>query len=190
MSDNKDMLAHLRMIFLGKLHQFFQHLASFSQNSINTNKVEIGNSTLEMKHITISMKLAAKFIIEMVKHIDDNSVPKEISAFAKDLFVEQTVKCIALAIPDVKQKKQPSTQPAASGDDEKRKANVNEPGQNKPRKKFSDKSAKILGDPYSKKSPLPSIGKFQSICHPKYPILPSTWLTTTSAATHYTQQPP
>jgi hypothetical protein len=50
--------------------------------------------------------------------------------------------------------------------------------------------AEILGDPYSKKSPLPSIGEFLSVCHPKYPILPITWPTTTSAATHYTQQPP
>ncbi len=32
--------------------------------------------------------------------------------------------------------------------------------------------AEILGDPYSKKSPLPSIGKFLSVCHPKYSRLP------------------
>ncbi len=50
--------------------------------------------------------------------------------------------------------------------------------------------AEILGDPYSKKSPLPSIGEFPSVCHPTYSRLPSTWSTTTSAATHYTQQPP
>jgi hypothetical protein len=51
------------------------------------------------------MKLVAKFINKMVKHIDSNLVPKKIPAFAKDLFVEQTAKCIALAIPDVEQKK-------------------------------------------------------------------------------------
>ncbi len=111
---NKDAIVHLPMIFMGKLHQFFQHLASFSQNSINTNKVEIGNSTLEIKHITSGEKLVAKFINKMAKHIDANSVPKEIPAFAKDL-----------AIPDTKSKKQPSTQPAASGDPGKRKASVN-----------------------------------------------------------------
>ncbi len=50
--------------------------------------------------------------------------------------------------------------------------------------------AEILGDPYSKKSPLPSFGKFPSVCHPTYSRLPTTWPTSTSAATHYTQQPP
>jgi hypothetical protein len=69
------------------------------------NKVEIEDLTLEIKHITIGVKLAAKFINNMVKHIDNNSVPKEIPAFDKDLFDRQTAKCIALAIPDVKQKK-------------------------------------------------------------------------------------
>ncbi len=102
MRDNKVVIPHLPMIFMGKLHQFFQCLASFLQNSINTNKAEIGNSTLEMKHITIGVKLAAKFINKMVEHIDDNLVPKEIPAFAKGLFVKQTVGCIALTIPDTK----------------------------------------------------------------------------------------
>jgi hypothetical protein len=88
MGNNKDAITHLPMIFMGKLHQFFQHLDSFSPNSINTNKIEISNSTLEIKHITIGLKLAAKFINKIVKHINDNLVPKEISAFAKDLFVE------------------------------------------------------------------------------------------------------
>jgi hypothetical protein len=52
------------------------------------------------------------------------------------------------------------------------------------------RSAEILGDPYSKISPLPSIGKFLSVCHPTYSRLLITWPTLTSAATHYTQQPP
>ncbi len=68
----------------------------------------------------------------MVKHIDNNSVPKEIPAFTKDLFVKKTAKCIALAIPNTKPKKQPSTQPAALGDAGKRMANVNKLGQKKP----------------------------------------------------------
>ncbi len=82
MHNNKDAIAHLPMVFIGKLHQFSQHLASFSQNSINTKKVEIGNLVLKIKHITINVKLAAKFINRMVKNIDDNLVPKEIPAFS------------------------------------------------------------------------------------------------------------
>ena len=30
MRDNKDAIAHLPMVFMGKIHQLFQHLASFS----------------------------------------------------------------------------------------------------------------------------------------------------------------
>jgi hypothetical protein len=53
-----------------------------------------------------------------------------------------------------------------------------------------DYDAEILGDPYSKKSPLTSICEFPSVCHPTYSRLSTTWPTSTSAATHYTQQPP
>jgi hypothetical protein len=102
MRNNKDAIVHLPMIFMGKLLQLFQHLASFLQNSINTSKDEIGHSALEIKHITIGMKHAAKFINKMFKHINNNSVSKEIPAFAKGLFVKQTVGCIALAIPNNK----------------------------------------------------------------------------------------
>jgi hypothetical protein len=66
MRNNRDAIVHLQMIFMGKLHQFFQHLISFLQNFINTNMVEIGDSTLEIKHITIGVKLAAEFINKMV----------------------------------------------------------------------------------------------------------------------------
>ena len=45
MHDNSDSIAHLPVIFMSKIHQFFMHLASFSQNLINTNKIEIGDST-------------------------------------------------------------------------------------------------------------------------------------------------
>ncbi len=38
MCDNSDCIAHLPMVFMAKIHQFFQLLASFLQNSINTNK--------------------------------------------------------------------------------------------------------------------------------------------------------
>ena len=48
--------------------------------------------------------------------------------------------------------------------------------------------AEILGDPYSKKSPLPNIGEFPSVCHPTYSRIPITLPTTTPAATYYIQQ--
>jgi hypothetical protein len=99
MCNNKDAITHLPMIFMEKLHQFFQHLASLSQNSINMNMVEISNSTLEIKHITIGMKLVAKFINKMVEHIDNNFVANEGPAFAKDLFVELAANVLPLQFP-------------------------------------------------------------------------------------------
>jgi hypothetical protein len=41
MRDNKNLLVHLLMVFMSKIHQFFMHLASFSQNLINTNKIKV-----------------------------------------------------------------------------------------------------------------------------------------------------
>jgi hypothetical protein len=60
---NAQLLAHLPMLFMGKLHQFFQNLALFSQNSVNTNLVEHGatGDNLDIKNITIAVKFAAKF---------------------------------------------------------------------------------------------------------------------------------
>jgi hypothetical protein len=46
MRDNSDCIAHIPFVLMGKLHRFFQLLASFSQNSINKNKVEINNDNL------------------------------------------------------------------------------------------------------------------------------------------------
>ncbi len=56
-------LTHLPMLFVGKLHHYFQHLASFSQNSINTNLVKHGNNGkgLNIKSISTAIKLASKF---------------------------------------------------------------------------------------------------------------------------------
>ena len=62
MHDNKDVNAHLPMVFMAKIHQLFQYLTSFSQNSINTNNVEIGDLDLETKQIIITVKFASKFI--------------------------------------------------------------------------------------------------------------------------------
>ncbi len=77
---------------MGKLHQFFQHLALFSQNSINTNKVEHGIMTsdqgLDSKIIAIVVKLGSKFLKKMAEHIEDNMVPKEVPSFTRSLFTK------------------------------------------------------------------------------------------------------
>jgi hypothetical protein len=86
--DNSGSIAHLPMVFMAKLHQFFMHLASFSQNSINTNKIEVGNSMFETKALTVAVKLGSKFFSKMQEHVDDNSIPKDVPAFAKSFFVE------------------------------------------------------------------------------------------------------
>ena len=83
---------------MGKLHQFFQHLASFSQNLINTNKVETNDNTLDVKQVTTAVKLGSKFFKKMTKHIKDSTVPKEIPPFARIFFVEYSGKVTA-AIP-------------------------------------------------------------------------------------------
>ena len=57
MRDNSDSITHLPFVLMGKLHQFFQHLASFSQNLINTNKVKTNDNTLDVKQVTTAVKL-------------------------------------------------------------------------------------------------------------------------------------
>jgi hypothetical protein len=47
MHNNVDSLAHLPMVFMAKLHQFFQHLALFSQNFINTNKIKLAYTNFD-----------------------------------------------------------------------------------------------------------------------------------------------
>jgi hypothetical protein len=77
--------------FCWKTSSFFQHLALFSQNSINTNLVEHSNhgKGLNIKSVSTAVKLASKFLKKMTKHINDDIVPKEVPAFAHTLFVEQ-----------------------------------------------------------------------------------------------------
>ncbi len=62
--------AHLPMIFMGILHQLFKKIVLFSQNSVNTNSVELNlvQKNLDTKVIAIAMKLAAKFFHKMSKH--------------------------------------------------------------------------------------------------------------------------
>jgi hypothetical protein len=88
MRNNMDAIAHLPIVFKPKINQVFQLLASFSQNSINTNKAKLRLANLDNKHVKTAIKLATKFFKKMVDHIDNNSVPKEVPTFAKSLFVK------------------------------------------------------------------------------------------------------
>jgi hypothetical protein len=98
---NAPSLIHLPMFFMGKLHQFIQHLALFSQNSINTNKVEHGITTsdqgLDSKNIAIAVKLGPKLLKKMAEHIEDNMFPKEVPSFAISLFTETSSILLLLA---------------------------------------------------------------------------------------------
>jgi hypothetical protein len=60
---NAQLLMHLHMLFMAKIHQFFQSLALFSQNSVNTNLVEHGatGKELNISNIVIAVKFAVKF---------------------------------------------------------------------------------------------------------------------------------
>jgi hypothetical protein len=53
------------MVFMAKNHQFFMHLASFSQNLINTNKIKVGNNKFETKNVSTAVRLATKFFNKM-----------------------------------------------------------------------------------------------------------------------------
>ncbi len=128
------------------------HLANFSQNSLNTDKVELGDSDFDTRLVKTGVRLGAKFINKMIKHVKDNLVPKEILKFAKSLFVEQTTGgIITLAATNTNAKNQKGTAisgavvsgTAVSGESNKRKSNENEPGKKKSRKEFSDKSLKM-----------------------------------------------
>ncbi len=90
MRDNSDSIAHLPMVFMAKIHQFFMHLALFLQNLINTNKIEIGNNKFESKNVYTAVRLATKFFNKMQEHVKDNSIPKDFPAFAKSFFIEAT----------------------------------------------------------------------------------------------------
>jgi hypothetical protein len=49
MRKNKHALVHLPMVFMGKISQVFQHIASFSQSLINTNKVKLNEMDYDKK---------------------------------------------------------------------------------------------------------------------------------------------
>jgi hypothetical protein len=65
MRDNSDCIMHLPMVFMEKIHQFFQLLPSFLQNLINTNKIEVGKDKFDTKNVTIVLKLASKLFRKM-----------------------------------------------------------------------------------------------------------------------------
>ncbi len=138
------------MVFMGKIHQFFQHLANFSQNSLNMNKVKLGDSDFKTRLVKTGVKLGAKFFNKMIKHVEDNLLRKDIPAFAKSLFVEQTTgRIITLVATNTNAKNQKSA--AVSGEGYKRKSDGNEPGKKKSRKEFSDKSLKMQTFPYQER---------------------------------------
>jgi hypothetical protein len=143
--NNKDCIMHLPMVFMGKIHHFFQHLANFSQNSVTTNKVEVGDSVFETKIVKTSVKLRAKFINKMIERVKDNSIPKDIPAFAKSLFVEQTAGgAITLAMAKSNATKNQEVVAALGEAGNKQKSNRHKSGgKKKLRKEFFDKSLKM-----------------------------------------------
>ena len=160
--DNSDSIAHLPMVFMSKIHQFFMHLASFSQNSINTNKIETGDDKFETKSVSVAVKLASKFLAKMQEHIDDNSIPKDVPAFAKSFFVEANGGGFVPAPPAVEAAKPTTNQPADANGGGKRKSNGEAEQQAEGQKKkrnTSDKSLKMglfhlkKGTPASKALP-------------------------------------
>jgi hypothetical protein len=114
------------------------------QNSINSNNVELGNHNLEVKHITILVKIASKVFCKMVKHTEDNSIPKEITAFTKSFFIKlpkEDFTYMPRTNNATKSKVyQISTTLNKGGE---HKANGKEPGLKRLKKEFSDKSLKM-----------------------------------------------
>ena len=147
MRDNADRIAHLPMFFMAKIHQVFMHLASFSQNSINTNKIELGNDDFDTKMVVTAVKLASKFFSKVQEHIDDNSFPKDVPAFARGFFADAAGGGFVQA-PTIAEQPPANTstrQPAEANPNGKRKpyGEEQEGGKKKPRKEFSDKSLKM-----------------------------------------------
>jgi hypothetical protein len=94
---------------------------------INTNKVELGLTNLDNKHVKTTIKLATKFFKKMVDHINDNSIPKEVPTFAKSVFVEQNLGGFMIAPSTIEAPKlNPTVQPATSKEGGKRKRNDDE----------------------------------------------------------------
>jgi hypothetical protein len=144
MRNDSDSIVHLPIVFMAKIHQFFMHLALFSQNLINTNKIEVGDNKFKTKNVSTTVRLAAKFFNKMQEHVDDNSIPKDVPAFAKSFFIEAPGGGFAPKPRTNEAEKPGTTQPADGNGGGKRKANGKEQqGQKKPKKEFSDRSLKM-----------------------------------------------
>ncbi len=161
---NVQSLVHLPMLFVGRLHQFFQHLALFSQNSVNTNLVKHEDHCkgLDIKSISTAVKLASKFLKKMTKHIVDDTVPKEVPEFAHTLFVEQP----GGSLTNTPVVEKTTETPPTNG---KGKKDGNEPKKKKQKCKASDKSLKMgifhIKQGVNATSALPKKGKLKdSIC--------------------------
>ncbi len=141
MHDNINLLAHLPMVFMAKIHQFFMHLASFSQNLININMIKVEDNKFETKIVTTTVKLASKILNKIQQHIDNNSIPKDIPLFTKSFFVKATRRGFTLAPKAEDTKKGAATQPPKGASD-KPKPTGNE-GKKKQKKEFSNKSLKM-----------------------------------------------
>jgi hypothetical protein len=129
------------MIFMAKLHQFFQNLALFSQNSVNTSLVEHGTTgnKLDIRNISIAAKFAAKFWKKMKNHIEDDTIPSEIPSFVHTMFMEPASGIIPAA--PVAIDKPAATSTALIG--AKGKKYGNEPSKKKQKRETSDKSLKM-----------------------------------------------
>jgi hypothetical protein len=147
MRNNIDSLVHLPMVFMAKLHQFFQNLALFSQNLINTNKLKLADPNLDSKNVTIAVKLALKFLNKMQDHVEDNSIPKDVPAFSKSFFTKLTGGGFIHATKSDDSKKPNATQPTISNENGRGKRKPSgvkqEGGKKKSKKKFSDKGLKM-----------------------------------------------
>ena len=148
------------MVFMSKIHQFFVHLASFSQNSINTNKIETSDNKFEAKQVSTAVKLASKFFSKMQKHVEDNSIHKDVPAFAKSFFVEAAGGGFVPKPLAVEAKKTATNQPAANvGGKCKRNNKAEQQAGQKKQRNTSNKSLKMgifhmrKGSPASKALP-------------------------------------
>jgi hypothetical protein len=176
MHDNKDVIAHLPIYFMAKIHQLFRYLASFSHNSVNTNKVEIGELDLETKQIiqslllkmlehidenSIPQNLCQSLKLKMLEHMDRNSIPQNIPAFAKSLFVEAPKAGFTHESCTTETIKQSANQISTTANEGGRHKlhGSNDPGAKKPRKEFLDRSLKVglfhirKGTPHDKAFP-------------------------------------
>ena len=104
----------------------------------------MGDNKFDIKNVSTAVRLASKFFKKMQEHVEDNSIPKDVSAFAKSFFTNTTRGGYVLAQTIDKAKKPTTIQQTDGNGGGKRKPNSKEQqGQKKPRKEFSDKSLKM-----------------------------------------------